>query len=60
REAGTTAAQHGVGSLSLLHLADMTKPKPQACEVKIDGEWRAVSLTEGAVDHVAAVTRCPA
>ncbi|MCJ2099682.1 hypothetical protein [Methylobacterium sp. E-046] len=60
REAGTTAAQHGLSSPGLLHLSGMTKPKPQTCEVKIDGEWRAVSLTEAAVDHVVAVKRCPA
>lgn len=38
----------------------MTKPKPQTCEVKIGSQWRAVSLTEAAVDHVMAVKRCPA
>jgi len=38
----------------------MTKPKAQTCEVKIEGEWRAVSLTEAAVDQVTAVKRFPA
>ena len=38
----------------------MTKAKPQTCEVKIGSQWRAVSLTEAAVDHVMAVKRCPA
>ena len=60
RQAGTIAAQHGLGSLGLSHITGMTRPKCQTCEVKIEGEWRAISLTEAAVDHVVAVKRCPA
>jgi hypothetical protein len=42
------------------HHAVMTKPKSQTCEVKIAGEWRAVSLTVAAVSYMRAVKRCPA
>ena len=42
------------------HLADMTKPKSQACEVKVGDVWRAVSLNEAATHHVMATKRCPA
>ncbi|GJE13848.1 MULTISPECIES: hypothetical protein [Methylobacterium] len=38
----------------------MTKPKVQICEVKLGSEWRSVSLTEAATEHVMAVKRCPA
>ena len=37
----------------------MTKPKAQTCEVRIGSTWRAVSLTEAAIDYVVAVKRCP-
>ena len=60
REVGTTAARYEPGSPCLPHIAGMTTPKLQTCEVKIESEWRAVSLTEAAVDHVTAVKRCPA
>ncbi|TXN71582.1 hypothetical protein FV230_07865 [Methylobacterium sp. WL6] len=38
----------------------MTKPDPNRCEVKVDGAWMAVSLTEAAGTHAMAEKRCPA
>jgi hypothetical protein len=37
----------------------MLSPDPQTCEVKIWGEWRAVSLDEAAARYTMAVKRCP-
>ena len=36
------------------------EPRPAACEVKIEGAWRAVSLDEAAAHYAMAVKRCPA
>ena len=38
----------------------MTKPEVRTCEVRIGSTWRAVSITEAAVDYVMADKRCPA
>ena len=38
----------------------MPSPNPQTCEVKIGGDWRAVSLDEAVTQHIMAVKRCPA
>lgn len=38
----------------------MTISDPQTCEVKIEGEWRHVSLAEAVSRYAVAVKRCPA
>lgn len=49
----------GRGAVGMSDLG-MTKPDPNRCEVKVDGAWMAVSLTEAAGTHAMAEKRCPA
>ena len=38
----------------------MTTADPNACEVKVDGRWLAVSLTDAHGKYTLAAKRCPA
>jgi hypothetical protein len=38
----------------------MTTSEPQACEVKIEGAWRSVGLSDAISRYALAMKRCPA